>query len=98
MQKARSQPFLAEARHRPPTARSFMVSGTFHSPHRGAFQLSLTVLSLPVVQEYLALRGGPREFTPGFTCPVLLGIPPGVPCLSPTGLSPSAEALSRAFG
>src|SRR5690606_13770121 len=27
---------------------------------------------LSVDIEYLALRGGPRRFTPGFTCPVLL--------------------------
>ena len=29
--------------------------------------------SLPVVEEYLALRGGPRRFAPGFPCLVLLG-------------------------
>ena len=74
MQKARRQPFLSEERHRPPTACTFMVSGTFHSPNGGAFHCSLTLLSLSVVEEYLALGGGPPEFTPGFTCPVLLGI------------------------
>ena len=31
-------------------------------------------VSLSVTQEYLALRGGPRRFTRGFTCPMLLGI------------------------
>ena len=31
-------------------------------------------ISLSVIQEYLALRGGPRRFTRGFTCPMLLGI------------------------
>ena len=30
--------------------------------------------ALSVIQEYLALRGGPRRFTRGFTCPMLLGI------------------------
>jgi hypothetical protein len=30
--------------------------------------------SLSVIQEYLALRGGPRRFTRDFTCPVLLGL------------------------
>jgi hypothetical protein len=30
--------------------------------------------SLSVVQEYLVLRGGPRKFKRGFTCPSLLGI------------------------
>lgn len=31
--------------------------------------------SLSVAEEYLALGGGPPGFTPGFPCPVLLGIP-----------------------
>ena len=30
--------------------------------------------SLSVIQEYLVLRGGPRKFKRGFTCPSLLGI------------------------
>ena len=30
--------------------------------------------SLSVIQEYLVLRGGPRRFKRGFTCPFLLGI------------------------
>ena len=30
-------------------------------------------VSLSVTQEYLALRGGPRRFTPAFPDPVLLG-------------------------
>ena len=30
--------------------------------------------SLSVIQEYLVLRGGPRKFKRGFTCPFLLGI------------------------
>src|SRR5439155_24899152 len=44
MQKARGQAFRTEVRHSPPTACRHTVSGTFHSPHRGAFHLSLTVL------------------------------------------------------
>ena len=45
----------------------------FHSPHRGAFHLSLTVLcSLSVVYEYLGLEGGPPIFRQDFTCPALL--------------------------
>ena len=31
-------------------------------------------ISLSVIQEYLALRGGPRRFTRDSTCPMLLGI------------------------
>ena len=45
----------------------------FHSPHRGAFHLSLTVLcSLSVMYEYLGLEGGPPIFKQDFTCPALL--------------------------
>ena len=45
----------------------------FHSPHRGAFHLSLTVLcSLSVMYEYLGLEGGPPMFKQDFTCPALL--------------------------
>ena len=40
----------------------------FHSPKRGAFHLSLALLSsLSVIEEYLALRDGPRGFSLGFT-------------------------------
>ena len=38
----------------------------FHSPNRGAFHLSLTVLcSLSVMYEYLGLEGGPPMFAYG---------------------------------
>ena len=50
----------------------------FHSPARGAFHLSLTVLvhyrSLTL---YLALPDGPGGFTQDSTCPALLRIPLG---------------------
>ena len=42
MQKARSHP-LPEG-HRAPTACKCMVSGTFNSPYRGTFHLSLALL------------------------------------------------------
>ena len=45
----------------------------FHSPNRGAFHLSLTVLcSLSVMCEYLGLEGGPPMFRQDYTCPALL--------------------------
>ena len=46
MQKARGHPLNpAEAEnHRAPTACKCMVSGTFNSPNRGTFHLSLTLL------------------------------------------------------
>ena len=42
LQKARRQACSSE--HCPPTACKRPVSGSFHSPHRGSFHLSLTVL------------------------------------------------------
>ena len=44
----------------------------FHSPSRGSFHLSLTVLYAIGVFVYLAFAGGPAIFTQDFTCPVLL--------------------------
>ena len=72
MQKARGQAG-PEAR-RPPTARRHGVSGSVSSPDRGSSHRSVALLgSLSVVIECLALRDGPRQFRPGFTCPTLLG-------------------------
>src|SRR5438105_6607458 len=68
MQKAR--------RHRTkpaPTACKHTVSGTISLPFRGTFHLSPHgTSSLSVAKEYLALRGGPRGFRPGFPCPAVL--------------------------
>ena len=55
--------------------------------------------SLSVDHEYLALEDGPPMFRQDFTCPALLvaRLVPH-PNFSPTGLSPTMAALSRAFG
>ena len=71
MQKARRHTYDNSA----PTACRHVVSGSFGSPRRGSFHLSLTLLdSLSVVRLYLALGDGPPGFRPGFTCPALLGV------------------------
>ena len=68
MQKAHRQAFPAEAGHSPPIACRHMVSGSVSSPSRGSSHLSVALLSsLSVVREYLALRDGPRRFSPGST-------------------------------
>jgi hypothetical protein len=100
MQKARSQTCL------PPKRQTILLplvgmwfQALFHSPHRGAFHLSLTVLvhyrlhgSIP------ALEGGPPSFTPGFSCRALLRIATSHGQeRSPTGLSPAPAARSRAL-
>ena len=65
MQKARRHPWLG---HRAPTACKRMVSGSHSSPNRGSSHLSVAILSsLSVIREYLALRDGPRRFSPGST-------------------------------
>jgi hypothetical protein len=46
--------------------------GLFHSPRRGAFHRSLTVLCAIGRCVYLALGSGLPSFTPDVTCPALL--------------------------
>ena len=70
---------MQEVRCHPPMGLQLLVSirfqVLFHSPNRGAFHLSLTVLcSLSVMCEYLGLEGGPPMFRQDFTCPALLEI------------------------
>ena len=67
----------------------------FHSPPGVLFTFPSQYSALSVTEEYLALRGGPRSFPLGFTCPVVLRIPAALLPPSPTGLSPSAAALPR---
>ena len=47
----------------------------FHSPPGVLFTVPSRYYSLSVTRSYLALRDGPRVFTPDYTCPVLLWIP-----------------------
>ena len=70
LQKARRQPVLAHLGLRLHVSRRFQ--GLFHSPRRGAFHRSLTVLCAIGHCVYVALGGGPPSFTPDFSCPALL--------------------------
>ena len=91
MQKARRQ--LA-----PPTACRQTVSGSLSLPSPGFFSpFPHGTGSLSVIEEYLALPDGPGRFTPGSTCPVLLGILLNKDKISCTGLSPSLDNPSRSF-
>ncbi len=69
----------------------------FHSPPRGAFHLSLTVLvRYRSHGSILALGGGPPSFTPDFSGRALLrNTATTRPSSSPTGLSPSLAPRSR---
>jgi hypothetical protein len=51
---------------------SIRFQGLFHSPRRGTFHRSLTVLCAIGRCVYVALGGGPPSFTPRCTCAVLL--------------------------
>ena len=78
-----------------PTYCTHHISETVSSPFRGAFHLSLTVLSAIDLCICLALEGGPPRFRPDFTCPTVLRNPLPLLPLSSTGLSPSMAARSR---
>ncbi len=96
MQKARRHTFPEG--HSAPTACKRMVSGSHSSPSRGSSHLSVAILSsLSVSREYLALRDGPRRFSPDSTWPDLLRYLSGDCQISLTGLSPSVVQLSRRF-
>ena len=72
MQKARRQPFPFNG-HRPSTVCKLLVSGSMSLPSLGFFSpFPHGTCSLSVINEYLALEGGPPRFKPGFTCPALL--------------------------
>ena len=67
----------------------------FHSPPGVLFTVPSRYCALSVTRSYLALRDGPRSFTPDSTCPVLLWIPLGLMIISITGLLPCFAYLSR---
>jgi hypothetical protein len=70
LQKARRQPALKRLGLRLHVSRRFQ--GLFHSPRRGAFHRSLTVLCAIGRCVYVALGSGLPSFTPDCSCPVLL--------------------------
>ena len=69
----------------------------FHSPRRGAFHRSLTVLCAIGHDQYLALDRGRPSFPSDYACPVVLemGVAPGGQ--TGTGLSPAVVDRSRSF-
>src|SRR6185503_1385462 len=93
LQKARRQPVLAHLGLRLHVSRRFQ--GLFHSPRRGAFHRSLTVLCAIGRCVYLVLDGCPPSFTPDVTCPALLKhrSPSATP--APTRLSRALAPRSR---
>ena len=81
-----------------PTACKRTVSGSLSLPCSGSFSpFPHGTGPLSVFWEYLALRDGPREFRQDSSCPALLRILLATTSLTRTGLSPSADELSRSF-
>jgi hypothetical protein len=67
----------------------------FHSPRRGAFHLSLTVLVHYRSPKVFSLGRWSSQLRTGLACPVLLRCSTEVGLFSPTGLSPSMVRRSR---
>lgn len=78
MQKVRRHP--GPCGHRAPTVCRCLVSGAVSLPSPGCFSFfAHATRTLSVVEEYLALEGGPSSFKPGFSCLALLGRTIGSP-------------------
>ena len=67
----------------------------FHSPPGVLFTVPSRYCALSVTRSYLALRDGPRSFTPDSTCPVLLWLTLGAFDISTTRLLLCIVQLSR---
>ena len=81
-----------------PTACRRTVSGSISLPCPGCFPpFPHGTGSLSVFRSYLALRDGPRCFGQDSSCPALLRKRPKHSPVTRTGLSPSADRLSRRF-
>ncbi len=98
LRKARRQ---ACATQRPRIALRLFVSirfqVLFHSPNRGAFHLSLTVLVHYRSLRVFSLGKWASRLPAGLACPAVLKVSAGVFTLLSTGLSPSLAGLSSAI-
>ena len=70
----------------------------FHSPPGVLFTFPSQYSALSVTKWYSALRGGPRLFPQGFTCPVVLWIPPACLRLRLRGSHPLLPVFPVPFG
>ena len=69
----------------------------FHSPPGVLFTFPSQYFTLSVTEEYLALRGGPRSFPQGFSCPVVLWILPRLLRLRLRGFHPLRPVFPGPF-
>jgi hypothetical protein len=85
---------IAPTHHSPSTACKLTVSGSFHSPNRGTFHLSLTVLVHYRSSNVFSLGEWTPQIPTGLACPVVLRYPTRDSTFSCTGLSPSVVGFS----
>src|SRR5258706_16485475 len=98
MQKARGQAFLGRSQGIAlPLLVGIRFQILFHSPRRGSFHLSLTVLVHYRSSSVFSLGGWTPHLPAGLACPAVLCVS-SVFEPSPTGLSPALAVLSRTFG
>ena len=76
----------------------FRFQVLFHSPNRGTFHLSLTVLVHYRSPNVFSLGEWTPQIPTGLACPVVLRNTAGAGSLSPTGLAPSLVGFSTPFG
>ena len=69
----------------------------FHSPPGVLFTFPSQYYALSVTKEYLGLRGGPRAFPQGFSCLVVLWIPPCQLIFHVRGFHPLWQAFPKPF-
>ena len=69
----------------------------FHSPPGVLFTVPSQYYALSVTKEYLALRGGPRSFHQGFSCPGVLWILPCPSSFRLRGFHPLWPAFPKPF-
>ena len=69
----------------------------FHSPPGVLFTFPSQYYALSVTKEYLGLRGGPRTFHQGFSCPDVLWIPPRQLVFRLRGFHPLRQAFPKPF-
>ena len=75
----------------------FRFQVLFHSPNRGTFHLSLTVLVHYRSPNVFSLGEWTPQIPTGLACPVVLRYPAGGNQLSHTGLSPSVAGFPTPF-
>ena len=87
--------------HRPSIALRLLVGlrfqVLFHSPQRGTFQLSLTVLVHYRSPDVFILGEWTPQLPAGLACPAVLRFPAGDGAFSRTGLSPSLAGCPTPF-